>query len=395
MSAGRNSGKKGGYTSLNKIKLVRGGKEYFDCLISMIEKAKESIHLQAYIFDDDETGRSVGNALKAAAKRNVQVLVLVDGYASRLLLSRHFINDLKNAGIQFRFFEPFFKSRHFYFGRRLHHKVAVTDTKYALTGGINIANRYNDMPGVPAWLDFALYAEGEIAKELCILCWKTWNGYPRSMELTPCEQNQAQIEVRPEEAIEVSMRRNDWVRRKNEISSTYVDMFRHARSHITILCSYFLPGRVIRRQLADAARRGVRIKVITAGVSDVWIAKYAERYMYEWLLQHNVEIYEYRPNVLHGKIAVCDSRWITLGSYNINNLSAYASIELNINVRNENFAKATEQVLLDIITRDCIQITPEYEKKTSHIFKRFVRWFSYRFIHLGLYLSTFYYKHNI
>ncbi len=391
----RQRGMQQGYTRLNKIKLIRGGKEYFDCLIHMIETAQETIHLQTYIFDDDETGQNIGNALKAAARRNVQVFVMVDSYASRLLLSRHFIHGLIKAGVRFRFFEPFFKSRHFYFGRRLHHKVVVTDTKYALTGGINISNRYNDMPGKPAWLDFALFAEGEIVKELCILCWKSWYGYPRLMELTPCELKPVQFNIRPEESCEVSMRRNDWVRRKNEISSTYVDMFRHAQSQIIILCSYFLPGRVIRRQLADAARRGVRIKVITAGVSDIWIAKYAERHIYKWLLQHNVELYEYKPNVLHGKIAVCDSRWVTLGSYNVNDLSAYASIELNINVRQEAFAKKTELMLLDIATKDCIQITRDYEMKSTNIFKRFARWFSYGFIHLVLYISTFYYKHNL
>ncbi|MEJ0105932.1 MAG: phospholipase D-like domain-containing protein [Bacteroidota bacterium] len=163
-----------GYTSNNKIKLIHGGRDYFDLLIQLINQATESIHLQTYIFGDDETGREVADALKTAAKRNVQVHVLADGYASQAM-SRHFINELKAAGIHFRFFEPLLKSKHFYFGRRLHHKVFVADAKSALVGGINIANRYNDMPGKPAWLDFALYDEGEVAKELCVLCWKLEN----------------------------------------------------------------------------------------------------------------------------------------------------------------------------------------------------------------------------
>jgi cardiolipin synthase len=310
-------------TRHNRVKLVRGGTAYFDCLVGMIEAARETIHLQTYIFDDDETGRLVGNALKAAAKRKVAVYVLADGFASRRL-SDHFINDLRNAGVKFRFFEPLFKSRYFYFGRRLHHKLLVTDTRFALTGGVNISDRYNDKPGHAAWLDFALFVEGEAAKELCVLCWKTWNGYPQGMGITPCEQKQALASGMLEDECLVSMRRNDWVRRKNEISSAYVSMFLNAQSHITILCSYFLPGRVIRRQIAAAAKRGVRITIITAGISDVSIAKYAERYMYKWLLRQEVEIYEYRLNVLHGKVAVCDDQWLTIGSYNINNLSAYA-----------------------------------------------------------------------
>ncbi|HEY6502927.1 MAG TPA: phospholipase D-like domain-containing protein, partial [Chitinophagaceae bacterium] len=322
-----------------------------------------------------------------------EVHLLTDGYASKVM-SKPFITSLQEAGIHFRFFNPLFKSKHFYFGRRLHHKVVVTDMKYAMVGGVNISDRYNDMPGKPAWLDFALYIEGEAAKELCVLCWKTWKNYPAKMGLTPCEQKEMQFSIPPGEACNVSMRRNDWVRRKNEISATYIDMFRHAGSHITILCSYFLPGRVIRRQIRYASTRGVKIKVITAGMSDVMVAKYAERYMYGWLLRHHVELYEYQPKVLHGKIAVCDSEWMTIGSYNINDISAYASIELNMNVRNEGFTRESEQVLLRIAEKDCIRITPEYYVQTKNIFKQFIRWFSYQFIRFVFYLFTFYYKHK-
>jgi cardiolipin synthase len=198
------------YTRHNRVKLVSGGSGYFDCLIGMIEAARETIHLQTYIFDDDETGQQVGAALIAAAKRNVAVYVLADGFASRKL-SHHFINELKDAGIKFRFFEPLFKSSHFYLGRRLHHKLVVTDTRFALTGGVNISDRYNDKPGHPAWLDFALFLEGEAAKELCVLCWKTWNSYPQGMGITPCEQRQTLLPDMPGEECIVSMRRNDWV----------------------------------------------------------------------------------------------------------------------------------------------------------------------------------------
>jgi len=92
------------------------------------------------------------------------------------VLSQSFIDELRKTGIHFRFFESIFKSKYFYFGRRLHHKVAVFDAKYALVGGVNISDRYNDLRGKQAWLDFALYVEGEIAKQLCGLCWLTWNG---------------------------------------------------------------------------------------------------------------------------------------------------------------------------------------------------------------------------
>jgi cardiolipin synthase A/B len=381
----------GKYSDRNKIKLIRGGAEYFHLLLQLINDAAESIHLQTYIYNDDETGSLIAAALKAAAKRNVQVYLLADGYASQIM-SQKLINELREAGVHFRFFEPFFKSKNYYFGRRMHHKVFVADAKYTLVGGINVADRYNDMPGEPAWLDFALYTEGEIAKDLCVLCWKTWNGFPAKMGITPCEEKKLSFDFTKEEASLVRMRRNDWVRRKNEISATYIEMFRHAQSHITILCSYFLPGKIIRRLLSDAAKRGVKIKVITAGPSDIMLAKYAERWMYDWLLRNKIELYEYQPAVLHAKVAVCDDEWLTIGSYNVNNISAYASIELNLDVRNAAFVKELEQTLDKIIDKDCIHITKEKHRQSKNIIKQFIRWCSYEFIRVVFYMLTFYFK---
>lgn len=379
------------YSARNKVKLIRGGKEYFDLLLHLINKATDSIHLQTYIYDDDETGLLVTDALKAAAKRNVKVYLLADGYASQIM-SQKLIDELRKAGVHFRFFEPIFKSKYFYFGRRMHHKVFVADTKFAVVGGINITNRYNDMPGKPAWLDFALYAEGEIARELCVLCWKTWNGFPEKMGITPCEEKQLLFDFKDEEISRVRMRRNDWVRQKNEISATYIEMFPNARSHITILSSYFLPGKIIRRLLSNAAKRGVKIKVITAGPSDIMMAKHAERWMYDWLLRNKIELYEYQPAVLHAKVAVCDSEWLTIGSYNINDISAYASIELNLDIRNADFATGVEQTLETIVQNECVVITKEEHIQTKNIFKQFIRWGSYEIIRIVFYLLTFYYK---
>ena len=188
------------------------------------------------------------------------------------------------------------------------------------------------------------------------------------------------------------MRRNDWVRGKNEISATYSEMFRNARSHITILCSYFLPGKLIRRLLSNATKRGVKIKVVIAGSSDIMLAKYAERWMYDWLLRNKIELYEYQPAILHAKVAVCDSEWLTIGSYNVNNISAYASIELNLDVRNADFAKAVEQILETIIQNECLPITKDKHIHTKNIFKQFIRWCSYQIIRIVFYLLTFYYK---
>ena len=93
------------YSDRNKLRLVKGGKEYFNLLFQLIEQAKHHIHLQTYIFEDDETGRLVAAALKAAASRKVRVYLLVDAYASQGL-PKVFVRELKDAGVHFRFFAP-------------------------------------------------------------------------------------------------------------------------------------------------------------------------------------------------------------------------------------------------------------------------------------------------
>ncbi|RYG23741.1 MAG: phospholipase, partial [Chitinophagaceae bacterium] len=164
--------KKSDYTA-NKIRLIRGGHEYFDLVIKLINNARDSVHLQTYIFENDTTGTSVAQALMNAAQKGVEVFLLLDGYASQGLPDE-FIQQLKESGVHFRFFEPLFRSRSFYFGRRLHSKVLVTDARFAVVGGVNITDRYNDMPDQPAWLDFALFAEGPVAVEACNLCRNVW-----------------------------------------------------------------------------------------------------------------------------------------------------------------------------------------------------------------------------
>lgn len=383
-----------GFTPGNRVLPVRGGKEYFERLERMISEARESIHLQTYIFDEDSTGRHIARLLMEACRRGVTVYLLTDGYASQNL-SHHFIRELKKSGIRFRFFEPLFRSRYFYFGRRLHHKLAVVDSRAALVGGINISNRYNDLPGAPAWFDYALYAEGPIAAELCILCWKSWNGFPLVLSRPPCRPPAfTDTGGEPFTAL-VRMRRNDWVRRKNQISRTYLELLKQAREQVIIVSSYFLPGRVLQKNLAMAVRRGVKVKVVMAGLSDIALAKNAERYMYDWLLRNGMEIYEFRDTILHAKIAVADEEWYTVGSYNVNNISAYASIELNLDVHSAAAARLVKQQLEAVITDHCTPITWEQHRKSRNLFKQFIRWASYQFIRGVFYLFTFYFKqHN-
>lgn len=390
MSAGKQLSVSSAYSSHNKVKLIRGGRDYFLLLLELIENARHSIHLQTYIYEHDETGKLVAEALMEAAQRGVKVYMLLDGYASQDL-SKEFIQQLKSSGIQFRWFEPVFRSPYFYFGRRLHHKLVVTDALHSLVGGVNISNRYNDMPGEKAWLDWALYSEGEVSAELFNLCVDFWNKSGWGKKKNQLLNEDAAVKINSAECL-VRVRRNDWVRGKNQISRSYFEMFKKAQSHITIMSSYFLPGRPFRKSMANAVKRGVSIKVIAAGPSDVATAKHAERYLYRWMFKNNIELYEYQPNILHGKLSTYDSKFVTVGSYNVNNISAYASVELNLDVQDNSFAKQVEETLNTIIAADCKRITEKEFELHNTFLKRVWQRICYDAVRLIFYLFTFYFK---
>ena len=375
------------------MRLLRGGKEYFSVLHQLIDNAKQILHLQVYIFDEDETGKAVAEHLIAAAKRGVQVFVIVDGYASRAL-SPAFIIQLKEAGIHVQWYNRILSFKSFYFGRRLHHKVVVADARHALVGGINISNRYNDLPGAPAWLDWALYSTGEVCEELHQLCNFRWSkaGKKITNQLRP---PQFSISEPLLDKCFVRMRRNDWVRRKVQITRSYLEMFARAEHEIIIMSSYFLPGRSFRKAISKASQRGVKLKVIVTGESDVNFSKAAERYWYNWLLRCQTEIYEYQRGNLHAKLSTYDGEWVTVGSYNVNDLSAYASIELNLDVKNQVFAAGVRKQLLEIIDRDCIQVNIEALQRKQKWFVQLGQFFSYEILRLTLFLFTFYFRQRL
>ncbi|MEY2596092.1 MAG: hypothetical protein RI965_1364 [Bacteroidota bacterium] len=380
---------KSAYSFRNKATLIRGGQEYFETLKELIKNAKSFIQMQVYIFEDDHTGNEIGNYLIEASKRNIKIQLLLDGYASRNL-SKEFIQTLRDARIHLRFFAPVFKSKHYYFGRRLHHKVTVIDGIKALVGGINISDRYNDMPNDPSWLDYAVLLEGDTAFELHKLCLQLY--FKKRKIETWLEKNQSQYLLDENLHTAVRIRRNDWVMNKNQISGTYMEMFRNAQREIIMMSSYFIPNTFFRKQMSAALKRGVQIKLILAGKSDVHLAKNAERYFYRWALRNKIQIFEYLPTVLHSKVAICDDRIVTIGSYNVNDISAFASIELNVDIEEKEFAQSVKKEIEKIIGLQTIEIKNDHLKNKFGIVDQLTQWTSYILFRFIFKIFTFYFS---
>jgi cardiolipin synthase len=114
------------------------------------------------------------------------------------------------------------------------------------------------------------------------------------------------------------------------IERAYLDRIRSARSRILITNSYFIPGRVVRLALAAAVRRGVSVRVLLPVESDVPAVAYATRRLYDWLLSHGIELFEWGQSILHSKTAVIDGQWCTVGSHNLDYRSWAYNLEINV-----------------------------------------------------------------
>jgi cardiolipin synthase len=144
-----------------------------------------------------------------------------------------------------------------------------------------------------------------------------------------------------------------------------------------------LPDSVLRAQLEKAAKRGVHISFILAGTSDVRVVKTAERYLYRWMIRNKMKLYEYQPAVLHVKMAVADDEILTLGSYNLNNLSAYASVELNVDIKDSDFVKLVHDDITEVIRKECIVVPLEDYMTRLFSWRQFMRWGAYVVTRIG------------
>jgi len=367
------------YTGGHSVELLHSGEPFFVANVSAIDKAKKYIHFQSYIIDEDETGLRIIDALLRAAGRGVRIYLLLDAYGTKYL-SGDLIKKIDDSGILFRFFSPAFITKGFQLSLRLHHKVLLVDGELAIIGGMNFADRYRGTSRKKEWLDFALIVKGPECIHINSILRKLWNKTFLSREERSNEILHSAKTY--DENVRLRITENNWYRNKIEILRSYRSAFKHAQHHMIIFASYFLPGRLERKLLRLASARGVDIKIVLAAESDAPIFKRATKFLYEYILRNNIKIYEYLPSNLHAKVATVDGKWCTLGSYNLNHLSDYGSVEMNVDILDSSFTEGFEKVLLKIIKNNCRQVTFKDFLLKKRWVTQFSGWISYQMIRL-------------
>ncbi len=351
----------------NKITLLKNGEEYFPALEYAFDQAKRAIYLETYIFRDDAAGSRIAAALMRAARRNVAVHVVVDGFGSQDL-SSDFITAMENSGIKVRIFRKlsFSLSLRMHRFRRLHRKLVMVDYKIAFVGGINIQDDY-DVPGVTEpRTDFAVAVEGPLVAPIYHAMFKLWMVMewlkqkhrwrkPHPVKLVPPAVGslRAQFLIR------------DNIKHRRDIEAFYLAQLDQAKSEVIIANAYFLPGHQFRNALKNAAQRGVRVTLMLQGRVEYFLLHYATRAMYGDLLAAGVAIHEYHKSFLHAKVAVFDGRVATVGSSNIDPFSLFLSREANVVVDDTGFASTLRSRLIEALELDCTKIVDTRLKNES------------------------------
>ena len=363
----------------NQITLLQNGGAYFPALEAALDRAMHEIYLETYIFENDNTGRRIAEALRRASSRGVKTHLLMDGFGS-IGFPKAMVDALAAAGVSVLKFRPktspWTLQRHRL--RRLHRKIAVVDRTIAFVGGININDQMDAYSQTSTRVDYAVKVEGPLVKEIHDSVRQVWSrvAWPR---LGPGwgEGDDKQV---PSIESKGSMRsafivRNN-IRHRRDIEDAYLQAIGQARYEIILASAYFLPGLNFRHALVDAARRGVRVVLLLQGLMDHRLLQLAGHALYGSFLEAGIEIHEYHKSMMHAKVAVIDSHWATVGSSNLDPFSLLLSMEANVVVDDHRFAMELKHSLEEAIQAGARRIV-ERSWRTKSINLRLVSWLSY------------------
>lgn len=375
----------------NRVQLLENGDTYFPAVFDAIDAAEREVLIETFILFEDRVGHDLQQHLIDAAKRGVEVDLTVDGFGSPDL-SKNFISALTDAGVRLHVYEPTPLLRHLKPLRRLHRKIVVVDGRIAFIGGINLSEDHLESFGAKAKQDYAVSIEGPVVDRIHRFARKTLAPVRRHLNVRPAamrvDNMAASRDVASEQPLgnaEVALVSRDNRRHRSDVERAYRMAIRTARDSVWIANAYFFPGYRLLRDLRRAAARGVKVQLILQSDPDVPIARTAGQLLYESLMKDGVAIHEYCRREMHGKVAIVDGIWTTVGSTNLDPLSLSLNLEANVVIRDAEFAGTLRRRLQHLIENDCRQLKPDVLPRLTmwryvmvtlayHISRGFPRW---------------------
>ncbi|EZP25447.1 cardiolipin synthase ClsB [Pseudomonas sp. RIT288] len=343
-----------GWQGNNRVELLENGEEYFPRVFDAMRAAKSEILLETFIVFEDKVGAELQQILIDAARRGVRTTVSLDGFGCGELTTAY-LAALSDAGVHLQMFDPApkhlgFRTNWF---RRLHRKIVVVDGLIAFIGGINFSGDHLADFGPEAKQDYAVQIQGPAVADIHHFA-LLQSGRPGRARFWWQRRRQRRADMAFSDhdgQVRLVFRDND--QHHTDIEDVYLHALRRAKRRVVIANAYFFPGYRLLREIRNAARRGVEVRLILQGQPDMLVAKLAARMTYDYLLKAGVQIHEYCQRPLHGKVALVDEEWSTVGSSNLDPLSLSLNLEANVLIRDRAFNQHLFQRLDDLSQNHC------------------------------------------
>ena len=319
------------FTVKNDIKFLVNGEEKFPVLIGELKKAKKTIYLEYYIFNDDKIGNKIIEILCEKSLEGVDVKVIYDPVGSSL--SKKAVKRLKQHNVEIKSYMPVFFSRFAHKANyRNHRKIIVIDDKTGFLGGMNITDKYiNPNNNNLFWRDTHVMIKGEAVFDLQLLFISDWF-FVSGKKIEPNQNvDFSSIDCQ----VPTSILGSDYGTDFQHIMEAFFGMITNAKEEVLISTPYFLPNETILNALIITAKSGVKIKLLLPQKTDLASAYYASQTYLKEVLKNNIEVYYYTKGMMHAKTMIVDNSICTVGSTNMDQRSFDLNAEVNMFIIDE------------------------------------------------------------
>ena len=323
-------------TGGNRYEVLTNGDQIFPAMLAAINAATRRVCLETYIYEKGTVGDQFSAAFEAAARRGVQVRMVIDAIGSDKI-PKEWRQRLIDAGVKIGDFGQAKWYSLEELNYRTHRKILVTDGRVGFTGGVGLADHWlGDAQDKDHWRDTMVRIEGPVAR----LMEGAFNENfveTSPQPVTPVVDPPPNVPPSPNDSAMVL--RSSPTGGSNDLKRIYLLAIGAARRTLEISSPYFITDESSEWSLLDAVKRGVKIRILVEGdLTDAKPVKYAGRYAYQKFLDAGIEIYEYQPTMMHAKTMVVDGVWSMFGSANFDNRSLELNDEMNVAVRDPGLA---------------------------------------------------------
>ncbi len=343
----------------NEVRIFTDFTPMFEAMLDDIASAKNFIHIQFYIVENDEVGQQLSNLLIRKAAEGVDVRLMYDSCANLFVHSRYY-DRMRHNGVKVKSFQKFLPAL---FNRevncRTHRKIVVIDGQTGYTGGMNIARRYRDGINHGAWRDTQLRIIGPAVSQLEVsflsdwrFCTKELLDDPRFFPTLTVTQPLSHLATLQ---IVTSGPMDEW----NTVMQGMVQVMAQSRHYLYLQTPYFTPPHPVLLAIRNAALAGVDVRLMVPAASDRGaITRLASQSYFRDLLPAGVKIYLYTNGFLHAKTIVCDDDFTTIGSTNLDPRSLEQNFEVNAFIYDNNTAMRQRDIFLDD-QQHCTLVDPD------------------------------------